>query len=266
METEMKKVLRIVLKPSPVASEVDDEVALDEPTCIFINGDYHVTLIATPTMKRELAVGYLFSEGVIDSADDIQSIELRGSDVHIELKGEVDLRDAAMSMMNLIVTACGSSPRGTTSRLKLPKVTSDICVDAETILRMIAELNSRSSVHLRTGGTHAAMLCSEEGGVLAFAEDVGRHNAVDKVIGSMVLRGADLGRCILTSSGRQSGEMVQKAARGGIPIVASMTAPLASGIRMAEMAGITLVCFARGRRLQVYANPHRIVVDSAPSV
>jgi len=260
----MRKTLRIGLKPSAVISEFDDEVALDEPVCIFINGDYHVTLIATPAMKRELAVGYLFSEGVIDSVDDIRSMELRGNDVHLSLKGEVDLRDAAVSMMNLIVTACGSSPRGTADRLNVPKVTSDLQVDAEMILQMIAKLNRRSSVHPRTGGTHAAMLCSDEGGVLAFAEDVGRHNAVDKVIGSMVLGGKDLGRCILTSTGRQSGEMVQKAARGGVPIVASMTAPLTSGIRLAEMAGITLICFARGRRLQVYTNPQRITVDSEP--
>ena len=265
MEKETRKVIRIGLKPSAVVSEIDDEVALDEPTCIFVNGEYHVTLIATPTMKKELAVGYLFSEGVIGSADDIQSIELRGMDVHLKLKSEVDLRDAAVSTMNLIVTACASSPRKPASSVNLPKVTSNLHVDAGRILEMIAELNRRSSVHLRTGGTHAAMLCSEEGEVLAFAEDVGRHNAVDKVIGSMVLQGRDLGRCILTSSGRQSGEMVQKAARGGIPIVASMTAPLASGIRLADMAGITLICFARGRRLQVYTNPYRILIDSAPT-
>ena len=265
MDTEMRKVIRIGLKPSTFVSEIDDEVALDEPTCIFVNGAYHVTMIATPTMKKELAVGYLFSEGVIDSADDIQSLELRGSDVHLEVKGEVDLQEAAVSTMNLIVTACTSSPRGPVSGLNLPKVTSDLQVDAERILEMTAELNRRSSVHLRTGGTHAAMLCSEEGEVLSFAEDVGRHNAVDKVIGSMVLQGRYLERCILTSSGRQSGEMVQKAARGGIPIVTSKTAPLASGIKLAEIAGITLICFARGRRLQVYTNPQRIVVDSAPA-
>lgn len=259
LEKEMRKVLRIELKPRVMVSEVDDEVALDEPICIFVNGDYHVTLIATPTMQKELAVGYLFGEGVIDSVDDVKSIELEGTDVHVTLKYEVDLREAAVSMMNLIVTACASSPRRASGRIGVPKVESDLNVDAETILRMVADLSSRSSIHPKTGGTHAAMLCSEDGKMLAFAEDVGRHNAVDKVIGAMVLRGRDLRKCVLTSTGRQSGEMVHKVARAGIPVVASMTAPLSSGIRLAEMAGITLICFARGRRLQIYSNPQRIV-------
>jgi len=264
LEMETRKVLRIGLKPSATVSHIDDEVALDEPTCIFVNGEYHVTLIATPTMERELAVGYLFSEGVIDSMEDVQSIEIRGTDVHITLDSDVDLREAAVSMMNLIVTACASSPRRTTGRMSVPRVTSDLHVDAGMVLKMVAELSRRSSIHPKTGGTHAAILCSEEGEVLVFAEDVGRHNAVDKVIGSMILSGKDTGKSVLVSTGRQSGEMVQKAARARIPIVASMTAPLSSGIRLAEMAGITLVCFARGNRLQVYANPQRIAVDAAP--
>lgn len=258
---ETRKVLRIGLKPDAVISHIEDEVALDEPTCIFVNGDYHVTLIATPAMQRELAVGYLYGEGVIDSMDDIQSIELRGTDVHITLNSDVDLREAAVSMMNLIVTACASSPKKPTDKITVPHVTSELQVDAEMILQMVSELSQRSSIHPKTGGTHAAMLCSEEGEVLAFAEDVGRHNAVDKVIGSMVLNGRDMGKCVLTSTGRQSGEMVQKVARARIPIVASMTAPLSSGIRLAETGGITLVCFARGKRLQIYANPQRIIVD-----
>jgi len=259
---ERRRVLRVVLKPSAMFSRIEDEVALDEPMCIFVNGNYHVTLISTPAMQRELAVGYLFGEGVIDSIDDVQSMEFRGTDVHIALKGDVDLREAAVSMMNLIVTACASSPTRPGDRKSVPKVTSDLHVDAGMILKMVAELSRRSSIHPKTGGTHAAMLCSEEGEALAFAEDVGRHNAVDKVIGSMILSGKDVGKSVLVSTGRQSGEMVQKAARGGIPIVASMTAPLSSGIRLAEMAGITLVCFARGNRLQIYANPQRVVVDA----
>lgn len=260
MATEFRKVVKIGLRPSPMASELEDEVALDEPTCIFINGDYHVTLIATPKKEKELAVGYLYSEGVIESIDDIKSIEPRGNDVHITLKNEVDLRDAAVNMMNLIVTACASRPHAP-AKVVVPNVSSDMRVNADTIYSMVIELNKRSKIHPRTGGTHAAMLCDRYGEVQAFAEDVGRHNAVDKVIGSILLNGGDLGRCILTSTGRQSGEMVQKAARAEIPIVASMTAPLSSGIRLAEMTGITLVCFAKARRMQVYSNPRRISLN-----
>lgn len=259
----MRKVLSIRLKPR-MAVEIEDEVALDEPTCLFVNGEYHVTLIATPIMSRELAMGYLLSGGVVSSADEVKSIKFRGNDVFLELKNEVDLREASIGMMNLIVTACASAPRRTTPPTTLPKVESELKVNVDNIVHMVAEMNRRGSVYLRTRGTHAAMLCSENGDVLAFAEDVGRHNAVDKVVGSVALSGGDLRRCILISTGRQSGEMVQKAARASIPIVASMTVPLTSGIRLAEMTGITLASLERGR-LKVYANPQRIQVDSVPT-
>jgi FdhD protein len=124
---------------------------------------------------------------------------------------------------------------------------------------MITALNTKSSVHRRTGGTHAAMLCSGEGGTLAFAEDVGRHNAVDKVIGTHALRGGDLSTCVLLSTGRQSGEMVQKACRVGIPVIASMTVPLISGLRLAEASGVTLTSLGGGR-LRVYSGPQRIML------
>jgi len=254
--TDKRSINLISLKPDPAIIKIDDELALDEPLCIFVNGEYHATLIATPTLKEELAVGYLFAEGIIDSAGDVRAISLRGDDVLIDLTREVDLREASVGVMNLIVTACGSKIRGISS-FTLPKVESDLKVEASKIIAMCKELNRRSLVHKATGGTHAAMLCSEDGEVHAFAEDVGRHNAVDKVIGSMVLGRRGLGRCILVSTGRLSGEMVQKAGRGGIPLVASMTVPLASGIRLAEAAGLTLISLWRGR-LKVHVNPQRV--------
>jgi FdhD protein len=103
------------------------------------------------------------------------------------------------------------------------------------------------------------MACTDDGEVLAFAEDVGRHNAVDKVIGSLALKQVDSGKCVLLSTGRQSGEMVQKAARGGIPVVASMTVPLISGVRLAEVSGVTLASIGKGK-LKVYTNAERIML------
>ena len=257
MVTENRKINKITLKPQPITEETLDELALDEPTCIFINGEYHVTLIASPQMKKELAVGYLISEAIIRDPQEIRSISFRENDVHIDLTKEIDLREISVGMMNLIVTACGSKPRGTRSQLTIPKVSSALYVKAETILEMIKKLNQKSDVHLRTRGTHAAMACTNDGEVLAFAEDVGRHNAVDKVIGSLALGNVDSGTCVLLSTGRQSGEMVQKAARGGIPVVVSMTVPLISGVRLAEVSGVTLASIGQGQ-LKVYTNAYRI--------
>ena len=259
MVTEIRRIRSISLGGHPESGDAVEELALDEPVCIFVNGEYHVTLIATPEMREELAAGYLLTQGIIESVKEIEGIEIDDGNVKVELNGAVDLREASVSMMNLIVTACGSSPRAEGSLMRLPEVSSGLRVEASRLKDMITALNSRSSVHRRTGGTHAAMLCSGEGEELAFAEDVGRHNAVDKVIGAHALKGGDLSECVLLSTGRQSGEMVQKACRVGVPVIASMTVPLVSGVRLAEASGVTLTSLSGGR-LRVYSGPQRIMV------
>jgi len=255
--TENRTINIITFKPKSITKKSIEELALDEPTCIFINGEYHVTLIASPLMMKELAVGYLINEAIIQNPNEIESINFRDNDVHIELVEKIDLREISVGMMNLIVTACSSKPRSNRSPVKMPKVSSSVQVQAETIIDMIRQLNQKSDVHLRTRGTHAAMICTADGEVLAFAEDVGRHNAVDKVIGAIALGQKDPTNCVLLSTGRQSGEMVQKAARGGIPVVASMTVPLISGVRLAEVSGITLASVGPGK-LKVYTRVDRI--------
>ena len=259
MVTEGRKIRSISLGEHPEAGDAVEELALDEPVCIFVNDEYHVTLIATPELREELAAGYLLTQGIIESVKEIEGIKIDDRNVKVELTGAVDLREASVSMMNLIVTACGSSPRAEGSLMRLPEVSSDLRVEASRLKDMITALNSRSSVHRRTRGTHAAMLCSGGGEMLAFAEDVGRHNAVDKVIGAHALKGGVLSECVLLSTGRQSGEMVQKACRVGVPVIASMTVPLVSGVRLAEASGVTLTSLSGGR-LRVYSGPQRIMV------
>ena len=256
--TERRRIQVIDLGPARSVDGVIDELALDEPVCIFVNGEYHATLIATPEMRRELAIGYLLSGGVIDSVEDIASIETQDNDVMVDTSREIDLRETTANVMNLIVTACSAGLRLKASP-QLPRVESSMKVMADDLKKMMARLNRVSSVHMRTRGTHAAMLCSVDGKTLAFAEDVGRHNAVDKVIGAYTLRGGDTRSCVLLSTGRQSGEMVQKAGRARVPVVASLAVPLISGVRLAEAAGITLASLSAGK-LKVYTCPERIIV------
>lgn len=260
MVTEQRRIKSISLKNHEI-TQIQDELALDEPICIFVNDEYHVTLIASPGQIKELAVGYLLSENIIKSSSDIQSIEIRDNNVHVELAEVVDLRQLSIGRMNLIVTACGANPRAKASDVELPRVDSKLQVEHSKIMDMFRELNQRCDVHLKTRGTHSAMLCSREGEVYAFAEDVGRHNAVDKVIGSLALMSGNSGECVLLSTGRQSGEMVLKAARAGIPLVASMTVPLVSGVRLAEASGVTLAALGLGR-LKIYSHPERIIGSS----
>ena len=134
MVTENRKISTISLKPESITKETIEELALDEPTCIFINGEYHVTLISSPQMMKELAVGYLISEAIIEDPDEIESISFRENDVHIELTNEIDLREISVGMMNLIVTACSSKPRDNRSNVTMPKVSSALEVEAETII------------------------------------------------------------------------------------------------------------------------------------
>lgn len=242
------------------AGEVDDEVAVDEAVCIFVNDEHYRTLIATPEMKRELVVGHLIGEGAIRTVEEVSKLEISPPKVNVVTRGDVDLDFLRWSRRELITTACGPPTAARIEgQLGALRVSSDVGVEAEKVWEMAAELNRRSLIFRRTGGTHSAMLCSLDGGVLAFAEDVGRHNAVDKVVGAGSLGGHDLGRCVLVCSGRQSSEIVLKAAASGIPVVAAVAGPLESGIRVAEAAGITLICFVRGRRMNVYTHPQRLV-------
>jgi FdhD protein len=243
----------------------EDSVASDKTICLFINGEYYRTFIATPSLVEELVMGHLFTEGIIKSMDELKEFKVKSLRANVELTSEINLNLLNMSKVDLITTACGSlTPSIRADRLDLPKNTSGLRVMTEVIWDMVRELNLRSKVHTETGGTHSAMLCSKGGTIIAFAEDVGRHNAIDKVIGACLLRGINFRKCVLVSSGRQSGEMVLKAARSGIPLIVAIAGPLESGIRLAEAAGITLICFVRGRHMNLYTHPERIILDIAP--
>ena len=260
MSTKRIKLHRVDLEHK-IITERDDTVSTDEAVCVFINGEYYRTLIATPTMIEELVVGHLIGEGIINSLDDLKAVEVEPLKVRVELQDEVDLDRINMRKVNLITTACGSlSPPVRGDQLDQMWNASDIEVEAERIWDMVRELNLRSQIYRETGGNHSAMLCSPEGEVLSFAEDVGRHNAVDKVIGEGLIRGIRLEECVLVSSGRQSSEIVLKVARCGTPVIASVAGPLESGIKIADATGITLVCFVRGRRMNVYTHHDRISI------
>ena len=258
MASEHVKLHRIDLEERS-KREIEDVVASDEAICIFINGEFYRTMIASPGMARELVLGHLYTEGVIGSTDEVAGLEVLPLKVNVELRGEVDFKLLNMSKVDLITTACGSLSKPLNAgQLEAFRVSSDVQVEAEAVWRMVRKLNLRGETYKETGGTHSAMLCTVDGEVVSFAEDVGRHNAVDKVIGEALLEGVELGGCALVSSGRQSSEMVLKAARSGVPVVASVAAPLTSGIQVARSTGITLVCFVRGRRMNVYSHPERV--------
>jgi len=228
-----------------------DLVAQDATVCIFVNDEPYRTLVASPDMVEELAWGHILTEGLISSADEVEAMVVSPARVDVTLNKSVDIQAINVGRSTLLTTACGSS-RIWGEEFNLSKAESARKVDPVLIHTIIGALNERSTVFRETGGTHSALLYREGEGVVAFSEDVGRHNALDKVIGSAIIRKVDFSECILASSGRLAGEMVIKAAKAGIPTICSVSAPLLSGIRIAEAAGVTLIGFVRGRRMNQY--------------
>jgi formate dehydrogenase accessory protein FdhD len=145
---------------------------------------------------------------------------------------------------------------------KLPKTSLDLHVEAQVIADSVNHLNSVAETFRKTGGVHVAAICRSDGNLVVFAEDVGRHNAVDKVIGMCALNKTDFGKCFLALSGRLTGDIVLKAARVGIPIIASLAAAIDSGIALAKEVDLTLIGFVRGRRMNIYNFPERIDLNN----
>jgi len=243
-----------------------DFVAKEKPVHIFLNQTHYVTILCSPIQLKELAVGHLLSEGVLKSIDDIQEIRFEEEKCRVKLRPGVDAQKrilVSQPFARLIVSACGSPNSWPLSklidRLDLSKVPSSLTVEAGVFLESVRRLNRLAETFRKTGGVHVAALYSANGELKALAEDVGRHNAVDKTVGMGVLKKVDFEDCFLTLSGRLTGDIVLKSARMRIPIVASMAAATDSGVEVAERMGLTLVGFVRGKRMNVFSHPERIV-------
>jgi FdhD protein len=247
-----------------------DLVAEETPLHIFLNQTHYVTILCSPKQLKELAVGHLLSEGVLKSTNEIREIRLeKGGKCRVRLKPDIDAEkriSISQPFTRLIVSACGSPDYWPLSRLidrlSLAKVKLGLTVEARIISESVKRLNTLAETFRKTGGVHAAALYSASGELLAFSEDVGRHNAVDKVIGAGVSKKLEFGESFLALSGRLTGDIVLKSARMKIPLVASMTAAINSGLEAAERTGVTLVGFVRGKRMNVYTYPERIVYTS----
>jgi len=258
LETEITR----VDVPSRKASKVNDCVAEEKPLYIFLNRNHYATIFCSPSNLKELTTGYLLAEGIVKSVDEIDEMNLNIDEFICRVKLKSNNNTARRQRFSrhfsrVIRSACGS-PSPYQFSGKLPKVESRLTVEAETILRCVSRLNFSAELFRKTGGVHVAAIYHGED-VEALAEDVGRHNAVDKVIGIGALNRTDLSACFLALSGRLTGEIVFKAARAGIPIVASLAAAIDSGITMARDTGLTLVGFVRGNRMNIYSYPERIL-------
>jgi FdhD protein len=269
---------RIVKVRDQDTSECQDLVAVEEPLEIRLGGMTLSVTMRTPGDDEELVAGFLFSEGVIASADDLDVVaryrspdagDAPGNVVNVLLKGDTRVARERLRRNFVSSSSCGLCGKTMIEAFQAscPPVLSDIAVPIDRFHRLVPTLSEAQATFEKTGGLHAAGLFDVDGRLIVLREDIGRHNAVDKVIGHMVLaRQLPLDRHILMVSGRASFEIVQKALTARVPVVAAVSAPSSMAIRTAEAGNMTLVGFVRDGSFNVYAGSHRVTCGVADLV
>jgi FdhD protein len=265
--------VRVTAVHDGVASERTDTLAAEEPLEIRVqgpDGEMHQVAVTmrTPGGDFELAVGFLYTEGLIVPGDvrrvaycdNLPGDDQRYNVVSVTLERPFD--PAVLRRNFYASSSCGVCGKAALEdvEVRCEPVADGPRVDAEVVLGLPDRLRAAQRIFDRTGGLHAAGLYDADGREVVVREDVGRHNAVDKVIGEMVLAGrVPLSTHVLQVSGRQSFEIVQKAAVAGVPIVSAVSAPSSLAVEAAARFGVTLVGFVRERRLNVYTRPERVL-------
>ena len=251
-------------------SATEAHVIVEEPLEIWVDGSLYAVVMRTPGDDRSFAAGFCLAEGLVDTATEIGGIaesEIEDANrVTVIRTGPRAGKPAPQHRARMAVaSSCGLCGREMVDDLlaRSPAIQRAIALTVDDLLALGRRMQ-QSQQHFRsTGGTHAAALFSASREQLAFGEDIGRHNALDKAIGRLLLAERLEEACVAVLSGRCSLEMVQKAVRAGIPVVASVSAPTSLAISLAERAGVTLVGFLRTRSLTVYADTGRIEGISA---
>lgn len=238
----------------------EDLVVKESPLTIFLNNQELVTLLCTPEKLKNLAVGFLYTEGVLRNKDEIKKIildEVKGA-IWIETKGNKDFVKKLM-FKRLITSGCGKgvSFYNVVDTARCKKVQSSLSIAPQEIFNLINKMQSLSRLYIETGGVHSAALCNDKD-ILIFSEDIGRHNAIDKIFGESLLKDMQAEDRMIITSGRISSEILLKIAKMNIPVIISRSAPTDLAVKLAHKLGVTLIGFARGKRMNIYTNDWRV--------
>ncbi|MBI4284189.1 MAG: formate dehydrogenase accessory sulfurtransferase FdhD [Chloroflexi bacterium] len=242
-------------------SNIEDVVARESPLTIILNNQELVTLLCSPKDLRYLAIGFLCSEGLLDSKDEIKKImvdDQRGV-VRVET-AENNILAKELVFKRFITSGCGrgASFYSAADAQDQAKVESRTQISTAQVLSLVNAFQHHSEIYRATGGVHSAALC-DTASILVFNEDIGRHNAIDKIFGECLLKDIATDNRLVITSGRISSEILLKVAKRNIPILISKSAPTDLGVKLAGDLGITLLGFARGKRVNAYTNDWRIV-------
>jgi FdhD protein len=264
-----------------VQQQREDHVTVEEPFEVRLNHRNLAVIMRTPGHDRELAMGFLFTERVIHQADDVQTIEDALDDEGLPLTNVVNVilhprerqgsliqadnneHDSVFERHFAVSASCGLCGKNSIDDLMLtvpPLEVEDLRISASCIYELTRQLRIGQDVFTHTGGLHAAGLFTSTGELCLLREDVGRHNAVDKIIGHGLLHNTlPYSRHILMVSGRTSYEIIQKALLARIPCIAAISAPSSLAVELAHQSGITLIGFLRDHAMNVYTHPERII-------
>ncbi len=227
------------------------EVIVEKPLSLFVNGRAVLTAVTSPSMIEEFVTGYLYTERIIRSPDDIESLQVRDADVRVITKDLV----STLGPKKTVLSGCGGSG-SFLDFSALPEIQSDLSIPRDEIPAMV-RVALESELHVKTGGIHVVGLIID-GKLAAVVEDIGRHNALDKVVGSALLKKMDLSRSYIIISGRISSEMVRKCLVANIPVIVSRGATTTFALEIAEKKGLTVIGFVRSTKMVIYTHPKRI--------
>jgi FdhD protein len=238
--------------------ETEDTVATEFHLTIVLNNRELVTLLCSPAKLKFLAIGFLFSEDAIDSKDGIKDIVLDPERGVVNVTTKEPVRFAKDILSRRIIASSGG--KGTSSSAAIhpqSRIDSQIHISPPEVLNLIGEFLHHSELYAATGGVHSAALCDTKT-ILIFSDDIGRHNAIDKIFGECIVKDIPTHDRLLITSGRVSSEIVLKAAKRNIPILISKSAPTGLGVKLANDSGITLIGFVREKRMNVYSHTWRL--------
>lgn len=230
-------------------------VPVEELVTLYVNGQPLVNLMCTPVQLEELALGFLFNERLIEGMDDVAVIELCGGERCVDIWLEHDIKTP---QLRIVTSGCSGGTTFEDASSAHHRIQSNTSVTPRQVTRLMKELSNAAALYNRAGGIHTAALADGER-LLFTAEDIGRHNALDKITGICLRQDQPMRDHVLMTSGRISSEMINKVAQMGIPVVISRTSPTSLSVQLAQAWDITLIGYTRRHSFRVYAGAERVI-------
>ena len=243
-----------------LTEKLADHVVIEQAITIMIDKVGSFTVMATPSDIKALAVGFVYSEGIIDSIDDIVAVSTKPQLPNVVGITVHDPTQLAVRRNMIVASSCGMCGTRNIEKMlsQMPECERSLEVGSDLLIKITEQLRSMQQIFQLTGGSHAAAIFTSSGEIISFAEDLGRHRALDKAIGKCLLAKQSMKSCGVVLSGRVSLEMVTKSARAGIELIAAVSSPSSFAVEAADRWNITLCGFVRPGRVNVYTHPQRI--------